>query len=192
MKKEKLILIGASTGGPGHIEKILKKLPSTLSSRVIIAQHMDALLFDSFTKRLNSISNLEILNSADELSLDSSKIIICSKTCTLENKDNDYKLVSSSKQNHTYNPTIDILFESASNFTNNFDILCILLTGIGSDGAKGMLKLKNSGAHTIAESEESAIVYGMPRSARELGAAEKILTIDNIIDEIMRFDKEYV
>lgn len=191
-RRNKLILIGASTGGPGHLERILKKLPSNLNSKVIIAQHMDSSLFDSFTKRLDSICDLSILKSTGTFPIDLSDVIICSDTCTLEQKDGSFQLVSSEQKNHIYNPSIDVLFESAANFTKDFDILCILLTGIGNDGAQGMLTLKKSGTETIAESEKSAIVYGMPRSAFELGAANKVLNLDEIIEEIIRFDQNDV
>lgn len=92
----------------------------------------------------------------------------------------------------SYNPLIDKLFKSSTALADEIEVLAILLTGIGEDGARGLLALKEAGHHTIAESETSAIVYGMPRTAKELGAACEILELDRIIRAILRFVKSDV
>jgi two-component system chemotaxis response regulator CheB len=95
--------------------------------------------------------------------------------------------LSSNTSKSFFVPSVDEMFYSASKHFNNKNILAIELTGIGDDGARGMLNLKENGAYTIAESKETAIIYGMPRVAYEMGGAVKVLPFPSILDEILKF-----
>lgn len=150
---------------------------------------MDKKLLESFSTRLNSICTVEVRIASDSIMLEEMpSVLICSQTCTIERLGHRHKLTHIKPDHATYNPEIDTFFKSMVAYTDRFKILCILLTGIGSDGAIGMLELRKKGALTIAESEESAVVFGMPRSADEMGAASKVLPLDKIIEEILHFD----
>jgi len=188
MKNKKLILIGASTGGPGHLERILSSLDPHLDASIIIAQHIDSIFLPSMIKRLNDVCAHEVIQIHENQS-------IKSKTVHFIDKDISSLKFSSSKglylnmntQASHYQPSVNALFSSASKLDAPYDILACLLTGIGDDGAEGMLALKNKGARCIAESQESSIVFGMPKVAFEIGASTEIMHLDKIIEAIKNF-----
>ncbi len=188
MKKQKLILIGSSTGGPGHLEKLLSQLKSDLSSTIIIAQHIDAMFLPSMVKHLNDICRHEIIQAQENQPIKNGSIVFTHKNITSLHLDHTkgLHLQKSTLPSH-YSPCIDDLFLSAAKLYGNIDILACLLTGIGDDGAKGMLALKRSGVHCISESEDSSIIYGMPKAAFELGASSEVLGLDEIIQKIQSF-----
>ena len=188
MKKQKLILIGSSTGGPGHLEKILSQLKPGFSSTVIIAQHIDSIFLPSMVKRLNDISELDIIQAQEDQHIKDGSIVFAHKDITnLQlNHTKGLHLKKCAQTSH-YSPSIDALFLTAAKLCSTVDILACVLTGIGDDGAKGMLALKKSGAHCISESEESSIIYGMPKAAVELGASTEVLSLNEIIDKIQNF-----
>ncbi len=188
MKKQKLILIGSSTGGPGHLEKILSQLSKEFSSTVVIAQHVDSIFLPSMIKHLNEICPIEILQAEEHKEIKKSHIIFTYKNITDLHfaHHNGLHLQKSTYTSHN-SPSIDSLFLSASKLHREFDILACLLTGIGDDGAKGMLALKKHGAHCISESEKSSVVFGMPKAAFELGASTEVLPLDDIIEKIKSF-----
>ena len=193
MTIKKIILIGSSTGGPGHLENIIKRLPKPFHSKIIIAQHMERSLISSFAGRLNSISAHSVQATGDSITpVEAGEIYLCSQSCRLIDHNGTLSLESVIPDMPTYNPLIDLLFQSGVPFSQKVQILPILLTGIGEDGARGLLALKEEGIDTIAESEASAIVYGMPRTAREMGAASRILTLDKIIEAIIEFENANV
>lgn len=154
---------------------------------------MEHSLVASFANRLNSICPLDIRPVPEQgLSLEEGDVFICSTSCLIREKNKHFFLESTTPATPTYNPQIDLLFESFVPYSDQVTMLCILLTGIGEDGARGMLKLREKGVHTIAESESSAIVYGMPRSACEMGAAAECIPLNEIIEAILLFDRRHV
>ena len=179
----KLILIGASTGGPGLIEKIITALPSSIDTPIIIAQHMDRLSLHSFAKRLQRLKGIEVFFVEESANIQKDAIYILSDTSHLVKTSYGLTLKVTSENEGFYHPTIDVLFESAASL-KNIEIISYLLSGIGADGAKGMLQLKESGFQTVAQDEKTSIVYGMPKSALELGAAGEVLSLENIICKI--------
>lgn len=187
MNKKKLLLIGASTGGPGHIEKILLSLPQNFSACVVIAQHIDKVFLDSMVKHLKNRTNLQISTAVTNRCLLSSNIVfVHSHLVSITKKDQSLYL-KSIESNSFYNPSIDELFLSVVNLSREYEILACLLTGIGDDGAKGLLALKKSSVHCIAESQKSSIVYGMPKAAYDIGATDEVLDIDEIVEKIKKF-----
>jgi len=185
--KEKLILIGASTGGPGHLKKILLNLPKSFDIPIIIAQHMNSVFIKSFVKQFNDELSFNFLLADSRHDIKRSTVHICETHCELCKQGFDLKLESASGVISHYNPSVDHLFYSAVKLVKSHDILAILLTGIGQDGAEGLSALQNTGATCIAESEQSAIVFGMPKRAAELNANIKVMHLDSIIDYIKKF-----
>jgi len=185
--KPKLILIGASTGGPGLIEKIITSFEQKFEGSIIIAQHMDKISLASFARRLNRINKTtEVIfceNSYE--TINSNTIYLLSDTTSLEQK-TELILQTIPNFKGIYHPTIDELFFSATEI-KNYDISAYLLSGIGADGAKGLKALKNAGCYCVAQDEKTSIVYGMPKRAKELDAASAIYSIDEIIKEINVF-----
>ena len=181
---ERLILIGASTGGPGLIEKIVKLLPLEFRSPVIIAQHMDITALSSFAKRIGRLRGHTVQFVNQSINIEEGCIYILADTSYLIQRNGSIILEPSTDKGF-FHPTIDTLFRSAVSL-ENVEITAIILSGIGSDGAEGMKKLRNSGHLTIAQDEKTSIVYGMPKRAKEMDGAQEILSIESIAKRISR------
>ena len=163
-----LILIGASTGGPGHIQKIIQSLPVDFSATIIIAQHMGAEYIPSFVKQLQHVTTLNVVAVTDQLAVLPGHVYICSFMTRLRLGAAGLVFVQKIQVMERYNPDIDSLFESAALLPRAFKTTGIILTGVGDDGAKGIKALADKGRPCIAESEGSAVVYGMPFQAKLL------------------------
>ena len=185
--KEKLILIGASTGGPGHLKKIFFSLNPSFSTPVIIAQHMNSVFITSFVKQFDDELPFKFCLANSIHNIERSTMYICATHCELDKMEKNLKLKSVRNVGSNYNPSVDYLFMSAAKLCKVYDVLAILLTGIGHDGAQGLSDLQNAGATCIAESEESAIVYGMPKKAVELNSDIKVMNLNQITSYIKRF-----
>ena len=186
-RPDKLIIIGASTGGPGHIQKIMRTLRPDSNVAVVVAQHMDAIYIPSFVKLLNSNCALEVHEVSEHTRLRGSSVYICSNSCILKKEGPGLSLFAGETGHCKYNPNIDLLFESAAGLTHEVVIMGMILTGIGEDGAKGCSALARSGGSCLAESEESAVVFGMPKRAYELNPDITVKNLDGIIDTIREF-----
>ncbi len=186
MKIKKLILIGASTGGPGHIQKIIKTIKDDFDATIVIAQHMQSSYLKSFAGQLNNNCKAEVLLSKDGLKMENKKIYILDECYKLEERYENLTLSRQSKPSN-YSPSIDLLFNSLTPIVKKIKTMCIILTGIGSDGANGALNLANSGATCINESEKSSIVFGMPKAAQELNPLALQLDIEEICQKIGAF-----
>ena len=182
---KKIVLIGASTGGPGQIQKIIESLPPLNDVSVVIAQHMVEGFLPSFASRLQQITENKVAIIEDKQHLESSTIYIAEATTKL-----NFQNLNFSKEDvptHSYNPNIDILFNSFTPLCSNVEMLCIILTGIGSDGVDGCKNLQSFGTSCMTESESSAIVDGMPSRARLLVPNIKIHPINEIVQEVKEF-----
>jgi two-component system chemotaxis response regulator CheB len=190
-KAEKFVLIGSSTGGPGLIEKIATTLPADYPYPVCVVQHMPELFTQKFATRLDDISNLHVLEAKNNEALTAGKFIIGKGGYHMMFSKKASGLVSIKLGANTkklfFTPSVDEMFFSASKTMRCENILAIELTGIGDDGAEGMVELKKKGAYTIAESKETATIYGMPRAAYEKGGTVKVLPFPEILNEIMKF-----
>ncbi|MDO7252467.1 CheB methylesterase domain-containing protein [Helicobacter cappadocius] len=176
MKKSKLVLIGASTGGPGHLNRLLKGINNS-NTPIVIAQHMNSVFVPYFVSQFGREMNMQAIEVSKKELL-SPKVFVCSKTSVLS-EDTPLSLIPKDVES-IYNPNINVLFQSAVNICGFIDVLAILLTGIGDDGAKGLFDLYRAGATCIAESEESAIVYGMPKKAKEINPDVNVMHLDDI------------
>jgi len=193
-KTEKLVLIGASTGGPGLIETILTSLPADYPYPVCVVQHMPESFTSVFAKRLDKNSAISVIEAkAGEIIKPGMAVIAkggwhlhFAKKLTGELF---IKLVPNT-MNHFFCPSVDEMFFSASKVFNPKNILAVELTGIGDDGADGMVELRKKGAYTLGESEESAVVYGMPKMAYERGGVVKQLPFEKIVNEILEYGRK--
>ncbi len=184
----KIVLIGASTGGPGQIEKILKSLPKLNNTSIIIAQHMVRGFIESFAKRLEQHNKNRVLMANDMLHLEAGSVYICNgfTTVTQENSILRFSNKESSSTNE-YNPDINTIFNSFIPLTNKVEIICAILTGIGEDGVESCKNLSLNGARTLTESQKSAIVDGMPSRARKDISNIEVSDIETIINKIKEF-----
>jgi two-component system chemotaxis response regulator CheB len=185
------VLVGSSTGGPTLIEKIATTVPADYPYPICVVQHMPETFTEKFAQRLNSISNLEVVEATNNMLLTRGKIIIGKggRHMHFSKKASGHihiKLVDN-LNNAFFVPSVNDMFFSATKIFNCSDLLAIELTGIGDDGADGLVELKKRGAYTIAQSESSATIYGMPRAAYERGGTVKVLDFEDILDEIVNF-----
>jgi len=184
-----LVAIGTSTGGPRALHEVLCSLPSDFAAPIVIVQHMPPRFTKSLAQRLDSLSQLQVYEAEDGMKLENGKAYVApgGQHMTVKRQQGQYIVkLNSEPPRNGHRPSVDVLFESLLE-VQELERHIVLMTGMGSDGAQGMKKLAEQGvASTIAEAEESCIVYGMPRSAVELGAASKVLPLTQIAPELLR------
>jgi len=148
---------------------------------------MNPIFVESFVNQFEDELSFNFYLANNNHNIDSSTVHICGTHCEFKKDGFNLKLKSATEVVSHYNPSVDHLFYSAINLVNSYDVLAILLTGIGQDGAAGLDALEKAGATCIAESEESAIVFGMPKKAAELNSNIKVMSLNNIINYIEKF-----
>jgi two-component system chemotaxis response regulator CheB len=174
----RVIAIGASTGGTEAIESVLTRLPED-SPGIVIAQHIPAGFSLAFAQRLNRICRMEVKEAEDGDRLCPGRALVAPGDfhMLLRRAGAGYRVEVKSGPLVCYQrPSVDVLFHSVAESARS-NAVGVLLTGMGTDGAKGLLKMKHTGAATIAQDESSCIVFGMPREAIRLGAAERVLPL---------------
>ena len=183
-----LIVMGASTGGTEALKAILTQLPEDLPP-IAIVQHIPAYFSKAFADRLNQLSRLEVREAVngDRLRPGLALIAPGGHHIVLRWNGAGYTVeLNDGPQVHHQRPAVDVLFDSAVKCGAGPHSLAVLLTGMGADGAAGMLRLREAGATTFAQDEESCVVFGMPREAIKLGAAQQILSLDQMASRIDR------
>jgi len=187
--KIEIVTIGASTGGPTAIQTILTSLPVNFPGAVVISQHMPQGFTKGFAERMNKVSPLRVKEAQHGEPVERGKVLICpgGHHLMLYKSSGDEVVVNIKKASSQdrYIPSIDIMMSSAARIYKN-RTMGIILTGMGSDGMMGMKEIKARGGITIAESEESAVIYGMPKEVISSGAAEKVLPLEDIPREILK------
>lgn len=184
---QKLVLIGASTGGPGHLDKIFRALPAGFGIPVVVAQHINFQFLPTLCESLSSVSRVGVQMAREDEALNGCGYLT-HRDVNRFAKSAGRVTFAKSIPCGDHAPNVDELFLSAVDITSNgCQVLAALLTGIGQDGAEGLLALRKAGAKTLAESEKTAIVYGMPRAAYELGAVDRPTDLDGIIQQIVAF-----
>ncbi|MGL1893560.1 MAG: chemotaxis response regulator protein-glutamate methylesterase [Spirochaetaceae bacterium] len=184
---DQYIAIGSSTGGTIAVEYLLKSLPANLPP-IFIVQHMPENYTLAFANRLNNLSDLNVKEAENGEMVQRGSVYIARGGSHLKVKRRGaqlYIVLEKSERVQYQMPAVDVLFESLSEVVGQ-NVLAILLTGMGKDGADGMLKLKNVGAHTIAQDEASSIVWGMPKAAIDINAHKEIISLNNIPKSIVQ------
>jgi two-component system chemotaxis response regulator CheB len=183
----KIVVIGASTGGTLAVEALLAKWPSACPGTVIV-QHMPAGFTKAFAERLNSICSVDVREAVDGDSVAPGVVLIApgNKHSVVKRSGARYFVeVRDGPLVGHHRPSVDLLFRSAAEHAGR-NAVGVILTGMGADGAKGMLQLKEAGAYTIAQDEATCAVFGMPRAAIELGGIGKVLPLQEIAADIFR------
>lgn len=175
--KIKAIVIGASTGGPKSLLKVIQDLPSTLKMPILIVQHMPKGFTASFAQRLNEESKATV-KEAEDGELLTNQVYLCPGDYHMTIKDGRIWLNQEEKI-HGTRPAVDYLFKSAAKAYGK-ELVGILMTGMGKDGAAGMKQIQLHGGYNIAQDKESCIVFGMPKHAIEAGVVEEILSLEAI------------
>lgn len=177
----KILAIGASTGGTEAIRSVLTALPSNAPG-IIIVQHMPAKFTTSFAQRLDSLCKIQVKEAAsgDTVSNGSALLAPGNFHMLLKRSGSRYYVeVKNGPMVHHQRPAVDVLFRSVAK-TAGANAVGILMTGMGADGAIGLLEMKETGAGTIAQDEKSCVVFGMPKEAIKIGAADKIVALHDI------------
>jgi two-component system chemotaxis response regulator CheB len=182
----KVVAIGASTGGTKAIEVVLRGMPAT-SPGVVIVQHMPQNFTTSFARRLNEICQVEVREACDNDCVVPGTALIApgNRHMLLNRKGGTYLVnLKNGPRVHFQRPSVDVLFQSvAKNAGRN--AIGILLTGMGVDGAKGLLAMRQNGANTIVQDEKTSVVFGMPKEAIRLGASDEVVALSKIPSAII-------
>ena len=185
----KPVLIGSSTGGTQAIELVLSALPAD-SPGIAIVQHMPEKFTAMYAQRLDGVCamNVREAKNGDRLERGVALIAPGGRHLQLRKTGGQYFVaVVDGPPVNRHKPSVDVLFKSAAECAGR-DALAIILTGMGDDGARGMKQLHERGAKTVAQDEESCVVFGMPKEAIQLGAVDEVLPLQRIADAVLRFD----
>lgn len=183
---ETVIAIGASTGGTEALRVLLEGFPADCPG-IVIVQHMPEMFTKQFAQRLNSLCKVTVKEAENGDKVLRGHVLLSpgGKHMMLKRSGAIYhvEIVDGPLVNR-HRPSVDVLFRSVARYAGK-NVIGAILTGMGDDGAKGMLEMKEAGAHTIAQDEHSCVVFGMPKEAIKLGGAEKILPLSDISKYIM-------
>lgn len=184
-----IVAIGTSTGGPRALHEVISSLPGDFPAPVLIIQHMPPKFTKSLAQRLDSFSKLQVVEAAQGDRVKAGVVYLAPGGHHMElAKDaaGYFIRLTEQPQRNGHRPSVDVLFESLTPF-RELKRHAVIMTGMGSDGAKGMKQLVESGVEsTIAEAEETCVVYGMPRSAVELGCIDKVLPLQHIAAQLVQ------
>lgn len=184
LKMKTLIIIAASTGGPRAIYLLLSQLPRNFPSSIIVVQHMPKGFTGAFAKRLNQNCKIKVREAKDGDILKDGEVLIAPGNFHLElNNNNEIKL-NKKPPFHGIRPSADITMNSASD-TFDGNIIGVILSGMGKDGAIGVRKIKRKGGIIIAQDRETSVVHGMPKAALETGFVDHILPLSKITGKLM-------
>lgn len=187
---EMVICVGASTGGTEALREMLEKLPSNAPG-IVIVQHMPEKFTGAFARRLNGICDVEIKEAEDGDPVLRGHVLIApgDKHMLLERQGARYHVsIRNGPLVSRHRPSVDVLFRSAAR-SAGANAMGVIMTGMGDDGARGMLEMHQAGAYTIAQDEASSIVFGMPKEAIAHGGVDKVVSLDQIAREIMAEDR---
>ena len=184
---EKVVAVGASTGGTEALRQFLQAMPLDAPG-IVIVQHMPESFTARFAERLDTICGITVKEAADNDSVIRGQALIApgNKHLLLKRSGARYFVeVREGPLVSRHRPSVDVLFRSAARYGGR-NVVGVIMTGMGDDGAKGMLEMKQAGAFNIAQDEASCVVFGMPAEAIKLGAVDRVLPLDSIAAEVVR------
>lgn len=187
--KKKIIAIGTSTGGPRALQHVLTKFPATIDAPIFIVQHMPKGFTKSLATRLDSLSSIHVKEAEDGEIVQKGTAYIAPGGKHLYVKRVGTSLaihLDEAAPRNGHRPSVDVMLESLSALTN-YEKVAVIMTGMGSDGTAGLKQLKASGkTFVIAESAESSVVFGMPKSAIAANVVDEIIHVDDIAEAVMK------
>ena len=183
----KVVAIGASTGGTEALKNVLSKMPPN-SPGIIVVQHMPANFTTAFAERLNGLCQITVKEARNNDSVNTGGALLAPGNFHMilrRSGSRYYVEVKDGPMVHHQRPAVDVLFKSTAKYAGANSIGAIL-TGMGSDGAQGLLEMKQAGAKTIAQDEKSCVVFGMPKEAIKLGGVDKVVPLGRVAEEIVK------
>jgi two-component system chemotaxis response regulator CheB len=185
---EKVVVVGASTGGTEALRVLLESLPLD-SPGIVIVQHMPEHFTRTFAKRLDSLCKITVKEAENGDSIIRGRALIAPGNYHMLLKRSGARYYIEIKDGplvSRHRPSVDVLFRSTARYAGK-NAVAVIMTGMGDDGAKGMLELRETGAETIAQDEKSCVVFGMPNEAIKLGCVEKVVPLDQIARQILLY-----
>jgi len=183
---DRIVCIGISTGGTETLREVLEVLPVNCPG-IVIVQHMPEKFTAAFAKRLDGICAVEVKEGADGDKVHGGRVLIApgNHHMLLQRNGSEYRIaIKDGPPVSRHRPSADVLFRSAAQYAGA-NAMGLIMTGMGDDGARGLLEMRKAGARTLAQDEESCVVFGMPKEAIALGAAERIVPLSRVPQEIM-------
>lgn len=181
-----LVAIGSSSGGPKALAVLLSSLPADFPVPIVIVQHVDEKFSNELAMWLNKQCPLEVRLAEKGDNLLPGRVLIAGSNNHLILNSNNSLEYTPYPVELAYRPSVDVFYASVAEHWAG-EVVAVLLTGMGRDGAEGLLNLRNKGVRTIAQNEKSCAVYGMPKAAAKIDAAEKILPLDDIAPELIKY-----
>jgi two-component system chemotaxis response regulator CheB len=185
--QEGLVIVGVSTGGPSTLEAILPQLPADFPWPVLVAQHMPAAFTKSFANRLDQVCALRVVEAASPLPVEPGTIYIAKGGADMVVAKRAGKLTVLPKPEsaqHLWHPSVELLGRSVLEHCDPARVTAVMLTGMGNDGSDAFTEIKQRGGRTIAESEASCVVFGMPRELIEKRGASMVLAADKVAAQL--------
>jgi two-component system chemotaxis response regulator CheB len=184
---DRVVAVGTSTGGTQALEEVLSVLPR-VAPGIVVVQHMPEKFTAAFAARLNSVSEIEVREARSGDRVISGRALIApgGRHMLLKRSGAYYHVeVVDGPLVNRHRPSVDVLFRSVAKYAGK-NALGVIMTGMGDDGAAGLLEMRNAGARTVAQDEATSVVYGMPKEAVKRGAVESSLPLSSLAAEIMR------
>jgi two-component system chemotaxis response regulator CheB len=183
----KVVAIGISTGGPQALQYLLPQLPADFPGTILVVQHMPENFTEMFARRLDEVCAIRVKEAQSGDILQAGRALICPGNRHLKAKRmplGDVVVLADDEKVNGHRPSADVLFRSvAEEFGNK--VVGLLMTGMGDDGAEGLGAVKQAGGVTIAQSEDSCVVYGMPKAAIERGYASRVVSLDGMVNILL-------
>jgi two-component system, chemotaxis family, protein-glutamate methylesterase/glutaminase len=187
---EKVVVVGASTGGTEALRVFLEALPAD-SPGIVIVQHMPAGFTRAFSQRLDGLCRISVKEAADNDTVVRGRALIAPgnyHTLLKRSGARYYVEVKEGPLVSRHRPSVDVLFRSAARYGGK-NVVGVIMTGMGDDGAKGMLEMKETGARTVAQDEATSVVFGMPNEAIKLRGVDKVVPLEQIAREVLRLSE---
>ena len=180
-----LLLLGASTGGPQAVAQVLAGLPGDFPAAVVLVQHVDLRFAEGMAAWLRDQTPLDVQIAPSGAALRVGTVWLAATNDHVVLQADHTLDYTPDPQDYPYRPSVNVFFKSVASHWKGRGC-AVLFTGMGRDGAEGLLALRGAGFHTIAQDEKSCVVYGMPRAAVELNAAQDVLPVEKIASRILR------
>lgn len=185
-----IVVIGTSTGGPRALQQVVTRLPDDIAAPILVVQHMPPGFTKTLAQRLDSLSAVHVKEADHKEILQRGVVYIAPGGFHLKVKESEGKATAWLTEEPSINghrPAVDVLFESVSRM-DNYQVIAVIMTGMGSDGVNGLIQLKKAGGvHAIAESEESCVVFGMPKAAISTQLVDCVAPVENIAEKILTY-----
>jgi len=183
-RKVKAVVLGASTGGPKVLFQIVRQIPKELNLPVFIVQHMPKGFTKSFAERMDGDSMLKVVEAEDGMTVENNTVYVAPGDFHMVVESAKIRLNQKPKL-HGVRPAVDFLMESVARSYGGH-VLAVILTGMGKDGAAGLMSIKDAGGHVLAQNRETCVVYGMPGYAVSSGVVDEVLSPEEITERIRR------